>query len=187
MKPYSQAGQDEWVHSIIGDSGYFVDVGAHDGIVHSNTYALEQLGWDGVCVEPNPDAFEQLASNRSRFVSNFAISDHDGLVPFDGVCVGTGSGIPCRTLSALLEFAAAPPVIDYLSIDVEGHECAVLAGMDFDRWKVRLMTVEHNAYLRGSGHKDLIYSFLTARGFERVVEDVVAPGYGIFEDWYQHT
>lgn len=182
MTWYSQAGQSAWVHSIVGDSGFFVDVGAYDGIEHSNTYALEQLGWDGLCIEPLEGPFGEMTKSRSAKCLNIAVSDHDGAVMMDGHrVVDHGPWTAhCRKLSSL----NLPPVIDYLSIDVEGHELQVLAGMDFDRWHVRLITIEHNLYCDGPDRKNAIYAELTSRGFVRVREDVVAPGYGPYEDWY---
>ena len=48
---HSQAGQDLFVFSMFaGRPGYFVDVGAFDGVHISNTLVLETLGWDGVCI-----------------------------------------------------------------------------------------------------------------------------------------
>lgn len=189
MTWYSQAGQDEWVHSIVGDTGFFVDVGAHDGIVHSNTYALEQLGWTGICIEPDPTIVEVLRANRSCHRAFTAVSDHKGYVRMVGPRVVLGpvdhTDIWCDTLTGYLEAWNAPPVIDYLSIDVEGHERQVLAGMNFDRWSVRLITIEHNAYCDGPDRKEWIFNMLTAWGFERVREDVIAEGYGPYEDWYQ--
>lgn len=199
MTWHSQAGQDEWVIEQHGDTpGYFVDVGAHDGIVHSNTYALEQLGWTGLCIEPNHSAYSELAKNRSCALREAVVSDSVGTALFDGVRVGGGESRLCWTLRALLpdpdpdpdpdDPERVPvPVIDYLSIDVEGHELEVLAGMDFDRWHVRLLTVEHNLYCDGPDRKNAIYDRLTGHGFERVREDVVAPGYGEYEDWYRHV
>lgn len=184
---HSQAGQDKWVVDQLGERpGFFVDVGAHDGLVHSNTYTLEmEYGWRGLCIEPNEAARKELAFNRSTVILPFIVSDVDGVVPFDGVRVGVGAPIQCRPLDKILDLYA-PPVIDYLSIDVEGHELAVLAGMDFDRWYVRLITIEHNRYCDGTARKDAIFDRLTAAGFDRVAEDVVAPGYGEYEDWFVH-
>jgi len=65
---FSQNGQDEFFleELFVGqDSGFFVDIGANDGVTFSNTYALERKGWRGLCVEPHPDVFEQLRRNRS--------------------------------------------------------------------------------------------------------------------------
>lgn len=186
---FSQAGQDEWVHSIVGDSGFFVDVGAHDGIVHSNTYALEQLGWTGLCIDANSDAFLRCKANRPGSQHSLGIvSDHQGFLNFDGITVTAGGSMPviCARLEDFLDRNETPTVIDYLSIDVEGHDLQVLKGMDFDRWHVHLVTVEHNLYLEGPVRKDAIHAHLTEQGFERVIEDVVAPGYGHYEDWYRN-
>jgi len=69
QSPYfSQNGQDEFLleELFVGQgSGFFVDIGANDGVTFSNTYALERKGWSGLCVEPHPDVFEQLRRNRS--------------------------------------------------------------------------------------------------------------------------
>jgi hypothetical protein len=54
---YSQIGQDLEVLRKYKNkyNGYFVDIGASDGIIYSNTYLLEKrYGWKGICVEPLP-------------------------------------------------------------------------------------------------------------------------------------
>jgi hypothetical protein len=60
----SQAGQDLWVFGEVFNeqrSGFFLDIGAHDGVVLSNTYVLEnRYDWRGICIEANPDTFEEL-------------------------------------------------------------------------------------------------------------------------------
>ncbi len=70
---------------------------------------------------------------------------------------------------------AAPAEIDYLSIDTEGSELEILRAFDFDRWNVRLISVEHN-------HTPLrqpLYDLLTARGYVRKWPELSA-----FDDWY---
>ena len=171
--------------------GFFVDVGAYDGIEHSNTYALEKAyRWHGLCIEPNTDAFIRLERNRSCDLSRFAATDSTGVIRFmqDRVlerCDRRGVQKLGCTLNAMLENCGAPDDIDYLSIDVEGHELHVLRGIDFDRWHVKLITIEHNLYLTGPEHKMNILRYLREHGFERVVENVEAPGYGPYEDWYR--
>lgn len=64
------------------DKGIFVDIGAHDGIVFSNTWLFEQLGWDGVCIEPNPDVYNRLKQNRNCITVNKAVSDKSGRMAF---------------------------------------------------------------------------------------------------------
>ena len=54
---YSQIGQDKWVSETIFPgvkNGFFLDVGSGDGTFMSNTKALEQKGWTGICIDPFP-------------------------------------------------------------------------------------------------------------------------------------
>jgi hypothetical protein len=44
-------------------NGFYVDIGANDGKFISNTYCFEKLGWEGICIEPQPDIFEELKKN----------------------------------------------------------------------------------------------------------------------------
>ena len=63
MKFYSQFEQDKFVYEnffINKNKGYFVDIGAHDGVTFSNSKFFEELEWDGVCIEPNPKVFSIL-------------------------------------------------------------------------------------------------------------------------------
>jgi Methyltransferase FkbM domain len=50
--------------------------------------------------------------------------------------------VPLTTLDRLLEENGAPTPLDFLAIDVEGHEIDVLRGFDFARWRPRLMLIE---------------------------------------------
>tara|TARA_R100000234_G_scaffold83758_1_gene53117 strand:+ start:991 stop:1662 length:672 start_codon:yes stop_codon:yes gene_type:complete len=47
------------------NSGFFIDVGANDGINRSKTNTLQTHGWQGVCIEANPIIFPKLIKNRS--------------------------------------------------------------------------------------------------------------------------
>jgi len=175
MKYYSQAGQDKWVLEKVGPKGFFVDVGAYDGIESSNTYALELAGWDGICIEPNDEAFTKLKINRKSRNLNMFITDKD-------------NGFRFTLSEAIVDFV---PNIDYLSIDVDGGEMEVLRGMDFKKYKVRLITIEHNQYLEGPARQEEIFQYLSAQGFTRVVKDVkcLDPNYFgmIYEDWYENS
>jgi hypothetical protein len=54
---YSQIGQDKWVLETVFPGvrdGFFLDVGSGDGTVGSNTKALEERGWRGLCIDPFP-------------------------------------------------------------------------------------------------------------------------------------
>jgi len=171
---YSQAGQDVWAMQKTKGKGIYVDVGAYDGIESSNTYALELAGWKGICIEPNPQAFEKLYKNRKCIVIKDAATN-----------------TPCNTLCEILDAALREiTVIDYLSIDVDGGEMDVLRGMDFKKYHVRLITIEHNSYFEGQERQEQIFYYLTGQGFKRAVKDVkcLDPNYygAIYEDWYEN-
>lgn len=59
--------QDKWVIEKLNGNrhGFFVEIGAHDGIRHSNTLTLEEsFDWTGVLIEANPERFKELEVNR---------------------------------------------------------------------------------------------------------------------------
>jgi len=64
----SQYEQDKYLEKYFFSNkknGVFVDIGAHDGITFSNTYYYEKcLGWNGLCIEPNPNVIDSLRNNR---------------------------------------------------------------------------------------------------------------------------
>lgn len=181
-------GQDRWVVDLFARKrgGFFVEAGACDGVGASNTFVLErQLGWKGICVEPNDEFFARLAANRSCACENVCLSDERGTVRFRSAGYyggieerlsdhhfedfkdGTVQEKPCVLLEDLLVKHDAPRVIDYLSLDLEGGELAVLKSFPFDRYDVLAMTVEQGC----AG----IAPFLEAQGYERVVNPYSDP------------
>jgi FkbM family methyltransferase len=160
--------------------GYFVDVGANNPKEGSQTWPLEERGWDGVLVEPQHDLAERLRRERRAKVYAVACSSpkssgksatlnlagmHTSLDPEFFVPnmqrVGT-SEVPLRTLDEILVDAKAPAPLDFVSIDVESHEVEVLEGFDLDRWRPRLILIEDRAL-------DLrIHRHLTGRGYKWV-------------------
>lgn len=188
---YSQAGQDEWVVKMLNGKtdGVFVDVGAYDGIESSNTYALENIGWTGICIEGNPDVYKTLIQKRKCACLNAAVTNYNGECSFGHDRIGGHRRVDAGTLDYLIQnnwFTR----IDYLSMDIEGHELTVLSVFPFEKWPIRLITVEHNLYCDGPEKKDALFSLLTANGFTRVQEDVkcLDPNPAWFgkpyEDWY---
>ncbi len=56
---YSQHGEDFLLLQFFASkpTGFYLDVGAFDGVHLSNSFAFEQLGWQGICVEAHPGYF----------------------------------------------------------------------------------------------------------------------------------
>lgn len=64
---YSQHGEDFLLDRLFNrPKGFFVDVGAFDGVHLSNSLCFELTGWKGVCVEPSLRYFEMLKANRPQ-------------------------------------------------------------------------------------------------------------------------
>lgn len=74
---YSSDLQDKYVtfffDSISSDDIFYIDVGAFDGITKSNTYLLESIGINGICIEANPKLIDILLKNRKCIVSSNAL------------------------------------------------------------------------------------------------------------------
>ena len=71
------------------------------------------------------------------------------------------------SLNDLLFEHQAPEVIDYMSIDTEGSELAILEGFDFSRHRIRCMTVEHNF----TDNEKKLDSLMKANHFRRVLRN----------------
>lgn len=172
----SQYGQDKYVlnefFSKQGE-GFFIDIGANDGVTFSNTYVMEQKGWKGIAIEPNPVAFEKLAKERHCHLENACIAFERGTSRFRKISGPSEmlSGIvdtynekhlqridrelkdrggdfedievPALTFSDLLDKYHVKQV-DFLSIDIEGGELDVISNIDFNVIDVRVIAIENN-------------------------------------------
>ena len=165
IKNYSQIKQDLKVLSFYNNKrdGYFVEIGANDGITLSNTYLLEKdYNWSGICVEALPDKFNDLVKNRKSININKAVFNTTGeLLKFssDNLLSGITDKIDAHlnsktkeqisvetmTLNDILDQNNAPKFIDYISIDTEGSEFEILKSVDLNRYTFGLIHVEHNS------------------------------------------
>jgi FkbM family methyltransferase len=162
------------------ERGFFVEVGANEPQQRSQTWHLEQAGWSGILIEPQLDLAEQLRQARSAKVFAVACSSPDNagrtmplhvagpLSSLDRGGMAAGASperiidVPVRTLDQILSEAQAPSPIDFLSIDVEGHELDVLHGFDAARWQPRLILLEDHV-------TDLAkHKFLTHAGYRLI-------------------
>lgn len=166
MTSYAQNHEDVLLARLFprGLTGFYVDVGANDPLHNSITKYFYDLGWRGINVEPARDPFERLAAARERDVNlNVGVSNEPGTLTFfefppEVVSASTFSaeqaqwhrdnGIPSvertvdvTTLAAIFDEHVDGPV-DFLSVDVEGHERQVLEGADWSRWRPRVVIVE---------------------------------------------
>jgi FkbM family methyltransferase len=146
-------------HYFANPIGWFVEVGANDGVTFSNTSGLAKMGWRGLYVEPHPRYFQlcQGRYGRSPTIAceNVAIgrAAGEGTISDDGVfsamstadpAAGQPSGfkIPIVRLDELLRKHAVPRDLELLVVDVEGQEEAVFDSFDLASWHPRMMIVE---------------------------------------------
>ena len=195
----SQLGQDLWVLAQCGHKhgGYFVEFGATDGVLLSNTLLLERrFGWRGICAEPQPGFFSQLQRNRQCIVSDACVAGETGREvefiladEYGGMsdfalddshsdkrqayqALGKTMRMTTISLQDLLLRHQAPRDIDYLSIDTEGSEYDILRVFPWGEWRIRCITVEHNF----SKTREPIRVLLEAHGYRRVEAQ--------WDDWY---
>ncbi len=190
----SQHGEDVflWNYFERKSDGTCVEVGAFDGKSCSNTYAFEALGWKCILVEPDPEMADRCRMNRPESdVVQAAVGGRDasGTITFNKVrsdadwsgmmsfteadpvhlekCKRLNASIesvtvPHRSLNEILKDVTGP--IDFMTIDVEGHEMEVLDGLDLERFRPTVLVTECT-YDR---ERDLVGQYLAARNYERV-------------------
>jgi FkbM family methyltransferase len=161
MQSYSQFGEDAllWQYFNGKLNGFFVEVGANHPTKFSQTWLLEQQGWNGILVEPLASKCELLRSMRPRSIvaqaamgapeqrgrARFSVAEEDdmlsGLELDEHVSVGSFEDVEVRTLDDVLTDAGHPK-IDLLSIDVEGLELNVLRGFSIERYKPAVLLLE---------------------------------------------
>ena len=169
----SQAGQDLVLDRIFNgkQGGTFIDVGAYDGVTGSNTVFFERWrDWTGVLVEPMTEQRVKAQAQRKSPVMEYAVSTKKGTAEFIAVTEGYTqmSGlaetydsemlkrvradkrhaektikVPTRSLTAVLKEADIMHP-DFISLDIEGGELAVLSKFPFAKHNIRAWSIENN-------------------------------------------
>jgi FkbM family methyltransferase len=166
----------------------FLDIGAFDGIGFSNVRLLFEQGWSGICVEPvmkNYQKLESLYQGTNVITIRAAVTDYEGELKLNvatipwaqdwGSDVSSSSSdvlkrwpdynweteiVPATTVNKILEKSNITQV-DFVSIDVEGHEMAVLRGFNVQKYEPLLLVVEYSTteqqnelilYMEGQGY-----------------------------------
>jgi FkbM family methyltransferase len=179
---YSQIGQDKWVLETVFPGvkdGFFLDIGSADGTVLSNTKALEERGWRGICIDPFPKNMqgrscemlkEVVFSESGKRVTFQASGDIGGVADTLGKWKGQAMGarsveLLTVTLAEILDRFKAPSFIHFVSLDIEGAELEALKGFPFDRYRIGALAVEHN---EEEPKRSEIEALMTRRGYRKV-------------------
>lgn len=185
-----------------GSSGTYVDVGSHHPVLDSTTCAFYRRGWRGLnidALDTHHHLFGRLRQGDVNVVC--AVGDRPGTLPFY-VLPGTGLStlsetiaarhakagfvvktreLPIETMAALLDRHAITD-IDFLKIDVEGAERAVLEGMDWRRWRPKVVIVEATAPMSSERNSAGWASLLQAAEYECAAFDGLNEYWTVSED-----
>lgn len=186
---YAQRYEDLHLLRCFGDQpgGCYIDIGAGHPVYDNVSLAFYLRGWSGVTVEPNPWLAELSAAVRPR---DKRLQTLVGAAPGDATYYlvehfhGLSTTIPTNAEAAQQEYgkpAKAMPVamttlraiceghgikkIDFLKIDVEGAEKAVLSGNDWTKFRPKIVLAEALAPLTMLPAWDEWEPILTANGY----------------------
>jgi FkbM family methyltransferase len=197
---YSQIKQDVFALFCLGESPkYFLEFGACDGVMLSNTFLLETYyGWNGLLVEPTELYNKHLKRIRTSKIDTLCISDKTGeSVEFTEVpnipCIsgitnslpndiwsqhrrdyGKTYNVETISLNDLFNKHECPTNIDYVSIDTEGTEYLILNAYDFSR-SFSVLTIEHN----DTETKQPVIDLLTSKGYIHIL-----PELSMHDSWF---
>lgn len=167
-RSYAQTGEDlivRFIFDAIGiDRPCFLDIGAHHPIYLSNTYLLYRQGCRGVNVEPDPKLFARFHRVRpgdrnlnvgvgteegtlqffvmsQRTLNTFSESEARRYVSEGSAQIRERLSIPVLPVNAIVaeNFTGAP---DFVSIDVEGMDWAILKAFDLARFRPKVFCIE---------------------------------------------
>ena len=144
-------------------TGFYIDIGGYDPTIHSVTRHFYDRGWSGINIEPVGAFYEKFVRKRPRDLNLCtAVGDHEGTIEFhewNNTGLSTADErfaaerleslgftksirtVPLTTLASICDQAVKKP-IDFLKIDVEGLEKAVLIGGDWNEHRPRVVLVE---------------------------------------------
>jgi FkbM family methyltransferase len=165
---HSQNSEEAYILQYFKDyTGSFLDLGAYDGVDLSNTRALANIGWSGVCVEPNPEVFERLVynyiDNKKVTCYECAVGIANGIFNFYQNSTYYSTIVKEETIrwikDATIKFKRAEVEVfdfktfikncsikqfDFISIDCEGLDYDILIQMDLKELGCKMICVEHN-------------------------------------------
>ena len=156
---YAQHGEDRLVELLLPNGvNSFIDIGANDGVLFSNTYKFAKNGARGLCVEPSKNSYKKLKLNhlfhRNITCINTAISNTNGeiylcelgyestLSSVSTKKTNNSYAVDCLTFNNILENNPKFIEVDLLTIDAEGHEKEILQGLTESNFKAKIIIIE---------------------------------------------
>jgi FkbM family methyltransferase len=180
---YSQFGEDLVLSTLLSDvqKGFYVDCGAFDPFIFSNTALFYEREWHGINIEPQRSRWQLFNALRPRDINLCeVISSSDGDVDFieaatptlsgiteSGSCRGTQGSMTrrkARRLSAILQEHAKDTHIDFLTVDCEGHDLSVLQSNNWSQFRPSFVLAEDHDRNNASP----LAKFMTELGYTQI-------------------
>ena len=161
---YSYGGVDLLVDYIFKNKkkGLYVDVGAQHPVSNNNTYLLYKRGWRGINIDLDIENIKlhnlarqndlnlcEAISSKSKEIDLFFYHDKSPINTVEKIVADTKKQkikeikkVKTKTLNQILDINKIEH-INYLNIDVEGHELHVLKGLDLIKYKPDVISVEY--------------------------------------------
>ena len=166
--------QDQFVIKILeyNPDGFFLDIGSAHATHCNNSFYLESVGWNGICIEFD-SSYDTTYANRNCLYLNLDATK----ISYENLFIENNS----------------PKVIDYLSLDIDELSSSVLEILPFDEYRFKVITIEHDSYLHGGLYRDKQRDILFKNGYTLLCEDVLVEQSGSnppkttmdpFEDWW---
>ena len=199
---YSQTGEDRLVMDLLKGTynGFYVEVGSNDPTRYSNTFAFYCNGWRGIAIDANADLIARHRQLRKRDIAVCAaisnVEEEVVFVEYDmhqlSAISQAATTVPALSehkiknetrlqtvtlTSVLQENMPKDVIIDFLSIDVEGHDFNVLQSLDFGQYRPKVVVIEMHDFRLEEYYTNPIYQHLTDRGYE-------FAGYAIWNGYF---
>ncbi len=192
-KTYSMNGEDLFIDNFFKNKrGLYVDVGAYHPLELSNTYLLHKRKWEGINIDINSLSIEYFNFLRPNDINlNLGVAKKNSTriiyfqknkSPLNTLNLSHAKKIfsnkfkkkkiKTKTLTSILDKTKYKrKEIDFLNIDTEGNDLDVLRGLNFKKYKPKLICVELIDHFKPNQNKikkHEIYEFLTNKKYQLV-------------------
>jgi len=201
---YSQSGEDLIVDYIMSglkiSQPSYLDIGAHHPIALSNTYLFYQKGCKGVCIEPDPLLHSQIKKTRKRDIclnvgagishetsadffvmtsktlNTFSRDEAERYQKYKNQKIEHIIQVPLIPINEIISdyFSFYP---NFISLDVEGLDFAILQSLDFKKYRPEVFCVETLTYTEDN----------TETKIQEIIEFMISKGYMAYADTYINT
>lgn len=194
-KSFSQCGEDLIMEFIFRElkieRPVYLDVGAHHPYYLSNTALMYLKGCKGISIEPDPDLFKVIQRERPNeialnvgvgsgesitadfYVMNvstlntFSKAEAERYAEYPDKSIKAVIQIPLLSLSSVITKHLGNKAPNFISIDVEGMDLAIVQSFDFTKWKPEVFCVETLSYTEDASEVKLtaVIEFLQSKGY----------------------